>query len=428
MPGLGRLSASATIGEDATVTWSRLLPETHAGRVMAVATVVTTVGSGAFLVVAVLYFTRIVGLTPTQVGVGMSIAGFAGLVSGVPLGHLGDRYGARELLIGLLVLAAPVAASVALVQNAWQFVLVASALAVLDRGSAAVRAGLIASLTSGAGRIRIRAYLRSVTNIGMAVGAGIGAVVLVFDTRAAYVTLLLLNGASYLIAALVLRSHPSVAPMPRSDSGPVWIVFRDRPYVVVTLLMATMAMQYSILDVGIPLWVDLYTEAPKWIVAVLFVINTGMVVLFQVAVSRRVEDVGTAIRAISMSGAVFFVACGLFALAADAGRPLAVALLLAGGLIHASGELLQAAAQFCLSQELAAAHAQGQYQGLASTGFSLSAMLAPTVITFLPIMLGPPGWWILGAIFVMIGLALIPAVRWASRTRQQYTSVVVSRT
>jgi hypothetical protein len=39
---------------------------------MAVATVVTTVGSGAFLVVAVLYFTRIVGLTPGQVGIGMS--------------------------------------------------------------------------------------------------------------------------------------------------------------------------------------------------------------------------------------------------------------------------------------------------------------------------------------------------------------------
>jgi MFS family permease len=206
----------------------------------------------------------------------------------------------------------------------------------------------------------------------------------------------------------------------------VWIVFRDRPYVVVTLLMATMAMQYSILDVGIPLWVDRYTDAPTWIVAVLFVINTGMVVLFQVSVSRRVEDVSAAIRAVSTSGVVFFIACGTFALAADGGTALAVVLLLAGGFIHATGELLQAAAQFCLSQDLAAAHAQGQYQGLASTGFSLSAMLAPTVITFLPIMLGPPGWWILGGIFVVIGFALIPAVRWAGRTREQYTSVVTA--
>ena len=410
------------------MTWSRLLPETHAGRVMATATLVTTIGSGAFVVVLVLYFTRIVGLSPTEVGVGMSIAGFAGLVSGVPMGHLGDRYGSRELLIGLLVLAAPVAASVALVDTMWQFVLAGSALAALDRGSAAVRGGLIASMTTGPGRIRIRAYLRSVTNIGMATGAGIGGLALVVDTRTGYVLVLVLNGVSYLSAALILRSHPIVAPTRHARSGPVWLVFRDRPYVVVTLLMAAMGMQYSILDVGIPLWVDRYTDSPTWIVAVLFVLNTCMIILFQVAVSRRVEDVATAVRTVSTSGLVFFVACGVIALAAERGAGLAIALLLAGGLIHAIGELMQAAAQFCLSQELAAPQAHGQYQGLASTGFSLSAMLAPTVMTLLPITLGPLGWWVLGSVFVLIGLALIPAVAWADRTREQYGVAVPSST
>jgi len=303
----------------------------------------------------------------------------------------------------------------------WQFVLAASALAVLDRGSAAVRAGLIASVTSGPDRIRTRAYLRSVTNIGITVGAGVGALAFIADTRSAYVALLVLNGVSYLIAAFVLRAHPSVAPRPHTPGGPVWIVFRDRPYVVVTLLMATMAMQYSILDVGIPLWVDRYTSAPTWIISVLFILNTVMVVAFQVAVSRRVETVATAARVVSTSGVVFFVACGVFALADGRDTELAVALLLVGGLVHGIGELMQAAAQFCLSQELAAPHAQGQYQGLASTGFSLSSMLAPTVITLLPITLGPAGWWILGGVFVLLGLALIPAVTWADRTRQRYT-------
>lgn len=393
---------------------------------MAVASLITTVGSGAYLVVAVLYFTREIGLSPTQVGLGLSIAGLAGLLSGVPMGHLGDRMGARGLLIALLVLAAPVAAAAALVQNMWQFVLAASALSVLDRGSAAVRAGLIASMTTGAGRIRIRAYLRSVTNIGMSVGAGIGALALVVDTRSAYVTLLVLNGVSYLVAAFVLRRHPSVPPMQRPSDGPVWIVFRDRPYVVVTLLMAAMAIQYSILDVGIPLWVDRYTTAPTWMVAVLFVLNTTMVILFQVALSRRVESLEAAVRAVSTSGVVFFVACGLFALAAGQDVGIAIVLLLAGGVVHGTGELMQAAAHFCLSQTLAAPHAQGQYQGLASTGFSLSAMLAPSAIAMLPIALGPTGWWILGGIFVVLGAALVPAVAWAARTREQYTSAVTS--
>jgi MFS family permease len=161
--------------------------------------------------------------------------------------------------------------------------------------------------------------------------------------------------------------------------------------VVVTLLMATMAVQYSILDVGIPLWVDRYTTVPTWIVAVMFVLNTTMVILFQVSLSRRVETVQAAVRAVSTAGVVFLVACGLFALASGRDVGVAVLLLLAGGVVHGVGELMQAAAQFCLSQELAAPHAHGQYQGLASTGFSLSTMLAPTAITLLPIALGHPG-------------------------------------
>jgi len=394
---------------------------------MALATLATTTGSGAYLVVAVLYFTRIVGLSPTEVGVGMSIAGLVGLLVGVPMGHLGDRYGARELLIWLLLIAAPVAATSALVTNAWQFVLAASGLAILERGSAAVRAGLIATTGSGPDRIRTRAYLRAVTNVGLALGAGLGAAALLSDTRIAYVTLLLLNAISYLAAALILRGHPHAAPIPRASTGPVWIVFRDRPYVVVTILMAAMAVQYSILDVGIPLWVDNYTNAPNWIISVLFVINTGMVVVLQVTVSRRVETVALASRVIATSGAVFFVACALFAVAADRSVGVAVALLLLGTVMHGVGELMQAAAQFCLSQELASGRAQGQYQGLASTGFSLSTMLAPAVITLLPIALGPIGWLILGAILVSLGLALLPAIAWASRTREHYTGQVIAR-
>jgi MFS family permease len=382
---------------------------------MAVASLATTIGSGAYLVVAVLYFTRIIGLSPTEVGVGMSIAGFVGLLSGVPMGHLADRIGARELLIGLLVLAAPVAAAIALVENMWQFVVVGSALAALDRGSAAVRGGLIASTAAGPERIRIRAYLRSVINIGMAVGAAIGALALLVDTRAAYVALLMLNGVSYLVAAFVLRAHPKAPATRRAADGPVWIVFRDRPYVVVTLLMATMAVQYSILDVGIPLWVDRYTTVPTWIVAVMFVLNTTMVILFQVSLSRRVETVQAAVRAVSTAGVVFLVACGLFALASGRDVGVAVLLLLAGGVVHGVGELMQAAAQFCLSQELAAPHAHGSTRAWPAPASPCPRCSPPRRSPCCPSPWDRPGGgsW---AASSCCSAWLYPAVAWAGRT------------
>jgi MFS family permease len=404
----------------------RLLPESHAARVMALGTLINVIGNGMYVVVAVLYFTRIVGLSPTEVGVGLSIAGLFGLLSGVPMGHLGDRVGGRELIIVLLLVGAVAAAAAAFVDTFWQFVVQASVLAIFDRGSAAVRNGLMASTSRGPERVHTRAYLRAITNVGLAIGAGGSALALIYDTRTAYTVVIAVNAATYLLTAWVFRSYPHIDPIPREQGAPITQVFRDTPYLLMTALMAAMAVQYAILDVGVPLWVDNYTSAPRWTVSLVFVINTVVVILFQLAVSRRVVAVTVAARVISISGIIFWLSCLLFAMAEDRPAEWAVILLVTAALVHTFGELLQAAAQFCLGQELAAEHAQGQYQGLASTGFSLSAMIAPTVITLLPIELGMLGWWILGGIFVALGAALPPVVKWTQRTRAQFAAPPVA--
>jgi hypothetical protein len=61
--------------------------------------------------------------------------------------------------------------------------------------------------------------------------------------------------------------------------------------------------------------------------------------------------------------------------------------------------------------------APGAYQGVFNGGFAASQMLAPLVVTATAIHLGRPGWLILAAVFVGAGAALVPASRWAVRTR-----------
>lgn len=394
-----------------------LLPE---ARVMAWTTLANTVGHGMFMVTSVLFFTRIQGFAATDVGVGLTIAGLVGLVAGIPLGHLSDRVGARELLIVLLVLAGVAAVLVPLSSQWWMFVVSVSLLMAFDRGSAAVRSALIATSVRGQARLRTRAFLRSVNYIGISLGAAGGAIALVLDTAIAYQVVLACNGVTCWIAALIMRRYPHVEPVPRESAVPMGRVFRDRPYVLVTLILASTGVQYAILDVGMPLWVNEYTDAPTWIVSGLFVVNTASVVLGQVAVSRRIESVRTASRAASLAGLLFFVVCVLISLTDGGSAAQAVPLLLVAGLLHAFGEITQTAAQFCLGQDLAPLHAQGQYQGMATTGFSLSTMLGPAAITLLPISLGAPGWWILGGVFLVLAVLMLPAVRWSVRTRPAF--------
>lgn len=395
-------------------------PRLPGAGVMAWTTLINTTGHGMFMTTAVLYFTRVQHLSPTDVGLGLTISGLVGMAVGIPLGHLSDRVGARGLLMLLLVFAGIAGMLVPFATQWWTFVLAVSLLMAFDRGSAAVRSALIATSVRGPERLRLRAYLRSVNYIGISIGALFGACALTLDTELAYQIVLILNGVSCWIAALVLRQYPYVRPVPRDVAAPIGQVFRDRPYVVVTLLLAASGVQAAILDVGIPLWVNEFTNAPTWTVAVLFVVNTMAVVLGQVGVSRRVESVRMAARAASVAGLVLCAACVLISLTDGGSARTAIPLLLVAGALHAFGEMLQVAAQFCLGQDLAPHHAQGQYQGMATTGFSLSSMLGPAVITALPIGLGAPGWWILGGLFVALGLLMLPAARWTVRTRPAF--------
>src|SRR6202042_2260007 len=134
----------------------------------------------------VLFFTRSVGLSPAEVGLGISLAGFLSLLAGMPLGDLADRFGARRVVVILMTILAFDTAAYALVHSFWAFLIVISIDSFAAAGSSAARNALIAGLFPGADRVRVRAYLRAVTNVGISLGAVGAGFVLHFDTRTAY--------------------------------------------------------------------------------------------------------------------------------------------------------------------------------------------------------------------------------------------------
>ena len=395
----------------------RLLPAEPAVRRMALATLINTTGNGIFFTLSALYFTRIVGFSVVEVGLGLSIAGGVALLAGIPIGHLADRRGAREVQVGLVLATAALMSVYLLVDQWWQFTALATAIAVLDRGSGAVRGALIAGLVQGSARATTRAYLRSVTNVGMTIGTGIAALALHADTRSAYLVVMYVDVASYLLTALVLLGVPRVAPVPAGEGRGMLLALRDIPFVSVVAVSSVLSMHYWILELAIPLWVVEHTEAPRALVAVLMVVNTASVVALQVAVARRVVTVPSAVRATLLSGLLFLAACAAFGLSDGASVAVATGLLLVGALVHVAGELCQASASFLLGFELAPEHAIGQYQGVWGLSFSISSFAAPTVIALLPLALGLTGWLVLGVLLLGAAVATRPAVAWAVRSR-----------
>ncbi len=399
--------------------FKKLLPPAGPSRGLALAQLTNAIGDGAYYVCSVLYFTRIVGLTPTQVGLGLTIGWALGTFASVPLGHLADRRGPRGVAVVLALATAAAVGAFAFVQSFPAFLAVACVYTVCQCGLVAARQALLAGVVDAAGRTKARAYMQSTANAGIAVGAVIGGIALQFDTKAAYLAAFGLDVVTFLAATLVLRTLPHVPGVARADDGePALVVLRDRPYALLTALNSVLMLYMPLLSVVLPLWVVGHTDAPRWMVSALMVINTVAVVLFQVTLANRVRDLDSAVRMVRLSGLFLLAACVVFAFSSgDQAVWVAAAVLAAGAVLQVAGEMMLASGYWEISFGLAVEGKQGQYQGFFSSGTAVARMLGPLLLTALVIDGGTVGWLVLGSLFLLAALATGPAVAWARRSR-----------
>lgn len=396
-----------------------MLPEPGPLRLLAGATLINTFGNGVSMTSIALFLTRSVGLSVRETGLALTVTALVCLVSSAPMGYVADHRGPRGVLVaGLLVLCAGSAALVT-VDGFWSYLLVGVPMAVADAAQRAAKGAVIAGAVPAERRVHTRAYLRSVTNVGIAAGAAIAGVGLAVDTRQAYLGLILLDAVTYAAAALVLRRLAPVPAAPSRTTGPRLVALRDRPFLAFVVLDGLMATHFGLFEVALPLWIAHRTDAPRWLIAVLFLVNTTAVVLFQVRAARGTESLSGAARSSRRAGVALLAGCALFAMSGATSMPVTVALLVLGALAHVTGELWHSAAGWGISFGLAPSDAHGQYQGAYAMGMQLGQMLAPFVVTSLAVGWGAPGWLLLGAVFAVLGTLVPPVVAWARRTRPQ---------
>jgi hypothetical protein len=268
-------------------------------------------------------------------------------------------------------------------------------------------------------RIQVRARLRAVTNVFIAVGTGVAAVALLVGTTSAYVVAMAGTAALVLASASPLR----VLPLARTsrvvghDDADLAGVspMHDRTYLTATALNAVMCLQFGLLTVGVPLWVSGHTRAPAVTVSALLALNTVAVALFQARAARATPDVPSAGRAVAVAGVLLALACGLYAAAATGHPVLAVLVLLAAAGAHSAGEILSESGSWTLAFDLADPRRTGAYQGVSQAGPAIGGMLAPAVVTATAIRYGSVGWAMLAALFLAAALATLALARRAGR-------------
>jgi MFS family permease len=361
-----------------------------------------------------------VGFSAGQVALALSAAAVVGVLVQVPAGHLGDTRGPREVLALALAGAALCAVPPAFARTPWQLALLLGVLALFERAAGAVNQGVVAQLARGGRGVLFKAYLRAVTNTAIAVGSLVGGAALILDTTWAYVSVFVLNGGVTAFAAWNTTRLPPLPRYQRAAGEPRLAVLRDWPYVVITAMTGLFALHFIVMELGIALYISQRTEAPTVMVAVLLLLNTVAVALFQVRLSRGSDSVASSSRAL-LRGALWmaagFVVIGL---AGRLGTTAAIAVLVVGAGLHVVGEMIGSGGQWGLQMGLAPHERQGQYQGFAGLGFTVMTIVGPPLVTFLAVHHADVGWFVLAGAMVAVSAATIPVARWALATRESY--------
>jgi MFS family permease len=377
---------------------------------LAIAALVDSLGNGMFLTLSAVYFTRIGGLSPAQVGVGLSTGGLAGLVGLVPLGALADRFGPGRIYI-ILELWQGIGYGAYAFSSGFISYLVISACVGLAKGAVvAINQALVGAAVPTVHRLDTLAKIRAVRNVGNSLGSVFAIATLAQGSRIAFQLIILANAISFFGCAAALW-HPGINRPPTiSAAKQPFRLVRDRHYLAAALLSGVLSIHQVLLLVTIPLWISTRTKIPIVMVGVLIAINNVMCVVGQARFSAGSRTLRGGVRAMAMAGlAMGSCAMVLFVMGLVRSTPIGIILVIATSVLLTTGELWQSAAAWAIAYGLAPPQQQAQYLTTFQLGTSLQSLIGPTLVTGL-VFSFRSGWPVLAVVLCMAGLLMNPVV------------------
>ncbi len=397
---------------------TRLLPPSPLARRLSLQSILFAVGDGVFLTGNAVFFTKIVGLSAAQVGLGITIAGVATFATALPLGRLADRVGAQRMWVIGALLEAVLYLAYPWITGMTAFTALVVVLSLVQTGASAGRGAYTLDVFSREERVRSLAFMRSALNIGFTLGALLGGLALATNSDAViravpFLSAVILGANGLLVARLPkARADHSFDPESRRITTGA---LRNKGYLSVSFFNGVLSTHHVLLTIVIPLWLVQETDAPRTLLALLFGTNTVLAILLQVPAARGANTVSGALRATRLAALAFVASCLIVMVTSDTLGWATILLIWVGHVTVTGAELFQSAAAWGFTAELSDPERRGEYQGATRLGGTLGSVWAPALYTFLAISWGPAGWLVIAAIVVVAAVAVQPAAHAAER-------------
>ncbi|WP_106179035.1 MFS transporter [Prauserella shujinwangii] len=366
-------------------------------------------GTGLFLPLVLVYVTRVVGLPLALAGTVVTAGTVGGLLVPPLAGRLVDRAGPRVVVLAaLLVQAAGVLAYLV----AGGVPLVAVAALLFAAGQQLFYCALFALIADVSGA-RPNDHAFAVVNQVRAAAFGVGALLagglLAGSGTSGMRLALILDGLSFLLAAVVLVLTVP-APHARSPGPPPPAgVLRNRPYLALIVISGLFGLPLDFFLVGLPVFVINRLEAPMWlpgaVLALLTAVTSGGATLALRATEGLRRTTAMTIGSGLYTG---WALAGLATIAVPA--PWRPAYLLLVTLVLAAANLVFGPRASALAVAEAPPLARGRYLAAYQYAFTTAQVVAPAVVALFSVTI-----WLPWALVALSSLLSMVALRWLAR-------------
>ena len=406
----------------------RLVPPTPIARRLALQSLLFATAQGAFLTGSAVFFTEVVGLTASKVGLGLTIAGVVSFLVAYPAGKLVDRSGPKKIWAAGTVASAAAFAFWPWMRGFAAYLALSIAFEIVQNGGRAGYNAYILDVLPEQERVDTQAHLYSALNVGFTLGALISGVALAFHSVQVIRWIPMLSVAVGAVNGLAITRLPRAPHDVRAASRERTIEERastpkptaNRGWIATSFFTGLLTTNQVLLTIVIPLWLVQRTDAPHWLLAWLFGTNTVLCVFLPTFTARGVRTVGDALRRARYSTGFFVLACVITLFSHSTAGLLTAALVWLGHVAVTGAELAIGSGNWVFQAQLMDPDRRGEYTGLGEVAGTLSYFWAPAAFTFMVMHWGTPGWLVIAGLIVVAGACLHPSARAAQRFAERH--------
>jgi MFS family permease len=371
-------------------------------------------GSGLFLPLALVYSTRVVGLSLATAGTVILLGTLTGLAAPPVAGRLLDRIGPHPVVIAAQLVQALGAITYLLADGATAVLAAAMLLAAGQQLFYSSLTSLIADVAGDGPRDRPFALAEMVRGGSFGFGALAVGGILAWVGPAGYRVAVTADAATFVACAIMLallvripRQRAGTRTAVRQQAGPPPRLLADRPFLALIVVTGMITLAVDFFLVGMPVYILVQLRAQAWLPGAILALLTTLASVGGAAVLHATRRLSR-IAAMQAAAALYVSWCAVSLAAVLMPRGWRAADLLAATALLALAGMMFSPRALALAEASAPPAARGRYLAAFQYAFTLAGVVAPATVALYSVAVWLP--WLLVAVtasMAILGLRLL---------------------